>query len=195
MKKVCIIFLLSIIISLTVFGVSNENSFKNTFNADMVGAFSKESDIYNDYLRIHIRADSNEGQAQAVKYYVRDTLVKYLTPLVAEYKTREEAFYGVEKHLNELAIVAANTLREHGFSYGATAELTVEEFPTRVYDGYTLPAGKYTALIVRLGRGEGDNWWCVVYPPLCFAADNGQSVVYKSKIKEIIENWKKRFVE
>ena len=195
MKKVCIIFLLSIIISLTVFGVSNENSFKNTFNADMVGAFSKESDIYNDYLRIHIRADSNEGQAQAVKYYVRDTLVKYLTPLVAEYKTREEAFYGVEKHLNELAIVAANTLREHGFFYGATAELTVEEFPTRVYDGYTLPAGKYTALIVRLGRGEGDNWWCVVYPPLCFAADNGQSVVYKSKIKEIIENWKKRFVE
>ncbi len=195
MKKVCIIFLLSIIISLTAFGLQGEFSPKTAFNADMVGSFSKESGGFNDYLRIHIRADSNEGQAQAVKYYVRDALVKYLTPLVAEYQTRAEALEGVQEHLNELAIVATNTLREHGFLYGATAELTVEEFPTRVYDGYTLPAGEYTALIVRLGSGAGDNWWCVVYPPLCFAADNGQSVIYKSKIKEIIENWKKRCME
>ena len=79
-------------------------------------------------------------------------------------------------------------MKEEGFSYGASAELETENFPTRVYGEYTLPAGEYSALIIRLGSGEGDNWWCVVYPPLCFAAVD-TDIVYKSKIKEIIENW------
>jgi len=82
------------------------------------------------------------------------------------------------------------TLQEEGFSYGARAQIKQEYFPTRVYDEYVLSAGEYTALILELGKGKGDNWWCVVYPPLCFAATN-TNVIYKSKIKEIIENWKK----
>ena len=191
MKKVCIIFLLSIIISLTAIGFWGAENAKNNVNAYMVGSFLENDGVNEDYLRIHIRADSNEPQAQSVKYYVRDALVEYLTPLVAQYQTRAEAMRGIEGHLKQLSAVATEVLREKGFSYGARAQLRIEEFPVRVYDGYTLPSGKYMALIVELGSGEGDNWWCVVYPPLCFAADNGQSVIYKSKIKEIIENWKK----
>ena len=80
------------------------------------------------------------------------------------------------------------TLAEAGFSYRATVSLTKEKFPTRVYDGYTLPAGEYRALIVYLGEGVGDNWWCVVYPPLCFSSLS-TGVVYKSKIAEIIQKW------
>ena len=99
---------------------------------------------------------------------------------------------GIEKNLYLISAVAEETLRKEGFSYGATAELTVETFPTRVYGDYTMPAGEYSALILRLGSGQGDNWWCVVYPPLCFAAPTGQNVIYKSKIKEIIENFQKR---
>ena len=82
-------------------------------------------------------------------------------------------------------------LARNGFDYAARAEVRTEEFPTRVYGDYTLPAGTYTALIVELGSGKGDNWWCVVYPPLCFAGSSQGNVVYKSKIAEIIENWKK----
>ena len=190
MKKVCIIFLLSIIISLTAIGFCAPSGAKNNFNAYMVGGFSENVCVNEEYLRIHIRADSNEAQAQSVKYYVRDALVAYLTPLVAEYKTREDAMNGISMRIEELSAVATGILRQRGFAYGATAQLMVEEFPTRVYDGYTLPAGKNMALIVRLGSGAGDNWWCVVYPPLCCAAENGQSVLYKSKIKEIIDNWK-----
>ena len=184
MKKVCIIFLLSIIISLTAFGFGgvsqNEGSMSalNTQNATMQA----------DYLRIHIRADSNENEAQAVKYRVRDRLVEYLTPMVAECETKAQAMAGIAERLTELTAVAESVLREAGFAYGATAELTTEVFPTRVYEGYTLPSGEYTALIVRLGQGAGDNWWCVVYPPLCFAATN-TDVVYKSKIKEIIDRF------
>ena len=184
MKNVCIIFLLSIIISLTALGFGDV--FEN--EGGRYASTEQTSAVNSDYLRIHIRADSNENAAQAVKYKVRDRIVEYLTPLVANYETREEAMQGVKAHLDKIAVVAAQVLKEEGFSYGASANLQVETFPTRVYGEYTLPAGEYLALIIRLGSGEGDNWWCVVYPPLCFAATDAD-VVYKSKIKEIIDEW------
>lgn len=180
MKKVCIIFLLSIIISLTAIGFAGS---EKTGGAENNAATSQ-------YLRMHIRADSNDDEAQAVKYLVRDELVEYLTPLVADYESRSEALAGVEAHLSEIAQTAERTLKRNGYSYGARASVKTESFPTRVYDGYTLPAGEYTALIIELGQGKGDNWWCVVYPPLCFAAQSGQNVIYKSKIAEIIARWK-----
>lgn len=185
MKKVCIIFLLSIIISLTALGLGGLFSDEGSRYATTTETMEAES----EYLRIHIRADSNENAAQAVKYRVRDKVVEYLTPLVADYETKEEAMRGVEKNLDKVAAVAAKVLEEEGFSYGATADLERETFPTRVYGDYTLPAGEYSALIIRLGSGKGDNWWCVVYPPLCFAATD-TNVVYKSKILEIIEDFK-----
>ena len=176
MKNVCIIFLLSIIISLTALGFS--------------GGFGGADTTTNDYLRIHIRADSNEREAQAVKYLVRDGIVDYLTPIVASCETKTQAIKGVRKNLDGIERKAEQILAKNGCPYGASAKLTKETFPTRVYGDYTLPAGEYTALIVELGEGKGDNWWCVVYPPLCFATPTGGNVVYKSKILEIIENWK-----
>ena len=184
MKKICIIFLLSIIISLTAVGFGGFSKNDGTMSA-MSG---KNSTIQTEYLRIHIRADSNENEAQAVKYLVRDRLVDYLTPMVAECETKAQAMQGLAGRLDELSAVAETVLQEEGFAYGATAELTTERFPTRVYGDYTLPAGEYSALIIRLGSGAGDNWWCVVYPPLCFAATN-TDVIYKSKIKEIIDRF------
>ena len=184
MKKFCIIFLLSIIISLTAFGFGD-------FSANEAPRYalnSQEQGICGEYLRIHIRADSNEDSAQAVKYKVRDEVVAYLTPLVANYTTKTEAVQGIAQNINGVCKVAEKVLQAEGFFYGATAEIRLEAFPTRVYGDYTLPAGEYTALIMRLGRGEGDNWWCVVYPPLCFAATDAD-IVYKSKIKEIIERF------
>ncbi len=175
MKNFCIIFLTITIIILTAVGFSGKESTTSTPpNAD--------------YLRIHIRADSNESQAQAVKYLVRDGVVEYLTPLVANAKTKERAYAEVEKRLPQLQAVAEKILRENGYAYGASASLKQESFPTRVYGEYVLPAGEYSALVLRLGKGEGDNWWCVVYPPLCFTGGS-TPIVYKSKIQEIIASF------
>ena len=179
MKNICIIFLMSIIISLTALGFSGALS-NGTETVSGVGA---------NYLRIHIRADSNDTEAQAVKYSVRDKVVEYLTPLVASYLTKEAAMDGVSAHLDEISTLASDVLKQNGFSYGATADLTVETFPTRVYGEYVLPAGEYSALVLRLGSGKGDNWWCVVYPPLCFVGDSAANIIYKSKIKEIIQRF------
>lgn len=172
MKKICIIFLTLFIITLTAVGFSD-------------GKRVQSPSVCDEYLRIHIRADSNDAKAQAVKYLVRDAVVEYLTPLVALFQTKAQAVEGVAKRTDEISAVATEILHENGFSYGAKASVEKESFPTRVYDGYTLPSGEYSALMIRLGKGEGDNWWCVVYPPLCFTGVQG-NVVYKSKIKEII---------
>lgn len=186
MKKHCIIFLLSIIISVTAFsfgGLFQNQGTMSALNSQVV----RENDAY---LRIHIRADSNENAAQAVKYKVKERIVEYLTPFVAECSTKELAMQGISAQLPRLERVAEAVLREEGFAYGATVALKQEFFPTRVYGEYTLPAGEYAALIIELGRGEGDNWWCVVYPPLCFAATT-ENVIYKSKILEIIQEFHK----
>ena len=177
MKKFCITFLMSGIIILSAIGLC-------------MGGFGGSASANTEYLRIHIRANSNSGEDQAVKYIVRDAVVEFLTPLVAEAETKEEAISLMNENLSGIERCADEVLRAHGFSYGAKARLTEEEFPTRVYGEYTLEAGVYQALILALGTGTGDNWWCVVYPPLCFARQPGDNVIYKSKIKEIIDRWK-----
>ncbi len=151
------------------------------------GNFSKEEIGREAYLRVHIRADSNEEAAQAVKYKVRDEVVKFLTPVVASCENKAEAIGNIQKNLPAIEKVAESVLKKNGFSYGARAAVRREEFPTRVYEGVTLDAGVYDALILELGSGKGDNWWCVIYPPLCFTGT--QNVVYKSKLAEIIKKF------
>lgn len=175
MKKICIFFLLSIIISLTAIGC--------------IAPQKTGSSV--EYLRIHVRANSNSEQDQNVKYTVKDGLVCYLTPIVASCESKTEAVCVLGGQVLQLQRVAQTYLRQNGFEYEAKVEIREEWFPTRVYEGYTLPADTYTAIIVELGEGKGDNWWCVVYPPLCFTA-TPYHVQYKSKILEIIENWKNR---
>ena len=152
---------------------------------------SAAEELSQKLLRFHVIANSDSEEDQADKYLVRDAVVAYLTPVVAEAETREEAEAALDDCLPGLVKTAEQVLEKNGFFYGARAEIREEEFPTRVYGEYTLEAGVYRALIVSLGTGTGDNWWCVVYPPLCFAGEPGDSVVYRSKILEIIRSWKK----
>ena len=142
------------------------------------------------YFRIHIRANSDCEEEQAVKYLVRDKVVEYLLPVVAGTNSKDEAKACVEKNLKNIEEVANSVLEKNGFSYKSHAEVKKEEFPTRVYEEVTLPEGVYDALILELGTGSGKNWWCVVYPPLCFSQNISGKVVYKSWIVEKIKEWK-----
>lgn len=153
-----------------------------------MGSGKKEESANTSYLRVHIRANTNAADDQAVKYKVRDEVVEFLTPTVADCETKQEAIEKISAKLPEIERVADGVLRANGYTYGARASVRKEEFPTRVYEEVTLEAGVYDALILELGTGTGDNWWCVVYPPLCFTAGNG-NVVYKSKIAEIIHKF------
>ena len=167
----CLIFLL---IGLISFGIHN-----------------KQSTQSSEYLRIHIRANSNSEIDQNVKYEVKDAVVEAMIPLLSECKTKNEAQIVIKNNFNLIENAANKILIKNGFSYTAKAKLAVEEFPTRSYDGIVLEKGFYDALILNLGTGEGNNWWCVVYPPLCFlkTSTSGTETVYKSKILEIIKSF------
>lgn len=175
MKKFCIIFILLFIIILTAAG--------------FVRRGGEESETLNtgEYFRIHIRADSNDEEDQAVKYLVRDRVVEYLAPLISSCPDKASAMLAVKKNLGGVVKEADAVLKANGFSYTSSAKVVREEFPLRVYEEVTLEAGEYDSLIVELGSGEGDNWWCVIYPPLCFTSTT--NVVYRSKIAEMIREF------
>lgn len=142
-----------------------------------------------EYLRIHIRANSNMQADQEVKYKVKDGVVDALIPILANIETFEEAKIVMEQNFDLIESVANRILKENGFDYGCRARIDNEYFPTRVYDELTLEEGYYDALILELGRGEGDNWWCLVYPAFCFTTSkNFDNIVYISKIWEIIKS-------
>ncbi len=174
MKKVCISFLIIGIIVLSG-----------------IGLWSYQPKAHSEYLRIHIRANSNLDCDQQVKYLVKDEIVKYLTPYIAECNTKQKAQNMLEKNLSNMQTVAKNVLIKNGFDYSVKVALKTEQFPTRVYDGVRLESGFYDALIIELGSAKGDNWWCVVYPPLCFTGES-QGYYYKSKILDIINDFFKK---
>jgi stage II sporulation protein R len=155
-----------------------------------VNAPSKETN--REFLRLHIRADSNLTADQNVKYKVKEAVIRHLTPLVSECRDRSEAMRALKNGLPGIRAAADSVLSRNGFSYRSEALLKEEVFPDRSYDGVVLPAGVYDALIINLGSGKGDNGWCVVYPPLCFqdaGGSDGNGITYKSKIAEIIKDF------
>lgn len=143
----------------------------------------------NDFLRLHIRADSDDVRAQEAKYAVRDAVVAYLTPLAARAKDKTEAISLIEENAEELENAANVALRNAGEEYRSSVSIRKETFPVRTYGEVSLQAGEYDAVIIELGKAEGQNWWCVVYPPLCFSGTS--DVRYKSLILERIAAWKK----
>lgn len=146
----------------------------------------------DEFLRIHIRANSNSDKDQTVKYKVKDEVVKALTPILSEANSKQKALTLVKNNTSLIETVANRVLLEEGFNYKSHAELKKEHFPTRTYDGLTLQSDIYDALILNLGLGGGDNWWCVAYPPLCFVgaeSDGSNQIVYRSKLMEIIKKF------
>lgn len=141
-------------------------------------------------IRIHIRANSNDAADQAVKMAVKAQVTAYLERELAGIDNFYAAKEGLAARLGDISTLASRTLTANGFSYGAKARLTEEFFPTRAYESVIVESGYYDALIIELGAGAGDNWWCVIYPPLCFlGSESGDKTVYHSKIKELWERF------
>ena len=139
-------------------------------------------------VRVHIRANSNTTEDQGVKLEVRDALTGYLTEVLNGTEDKAAALAVLDGERGNIAKIAQDELYRNGFDYKVRVELKREVFPERVYDGYVFPEGEYDALIVSLGEGVGDNWWCVAFPPLCFVpADGDEKIVYKSWVKEMLE--------
>ena len=147
------------------------------------------STFNEDYMRIHIVANSNSAVDQSIKYVVKDAVVSFLLPQLSEAETKEEAEDVIQQNLQKIEEVANLTLDKQGAKYSAKVEITQEDMPTRAYDDFVLEKGVYDCLKIELGAGDGDNWWCVVFPAVCFLdVKNSENVEYISKIWDIISN-------
>jgi len=139
-------------------------------------------------IRIHIRANSNNENDQNVKLKVRDEVINYITPLIADCENSNDVKNVLLCNLENIESIADSVLKNNGFIYTSSANINNEYFPSREYNGVVFSSDYYDALILNLGTGTGDNWWCVAYPPLCFVGNEseGAKVKYKSKILELI---------
>lgn len=141
-----------------------------------VWASASESALADQILRLHVVANSDSDSDQARKLLVRDAVLAEASRLLEGVGDRKGAEAALSPHLEELAQAGAEALARTGHMEPVTVTLADQWFPTKEYDGFSLPAGQYRALKVTIGEGRGRNWWCVVFPPLCLASVSEQSV-------------------
>lgn len=156
-----------ILLSVTAIAISIYMAFSCTYFTASAGAVKEE------VVRLHILANSDSAIDQEVKLKVRDALLETNTSILSDNVTKENAKEHFENSKEILLKTAEKTLKENGFDYNVKITLQDEYFETRKYGSLTFPAGQYTALKVILGEGNGKNWWCVMFPPLCVPAADG----------------------
>lgn len=123
--------------------------------------------LHDQLIRLHVVANSDSQEDQSIKLHVKDAIVSYLEPMMKQFASKEEARKFLTEHLENIRQVADDVLQSYGKEPYATVTLEQEVFDRRDYDTFSLPAGLYESLRVRLGDAEGKNWWCVVFPTLC----------------------------
>lgn len=186
-KSLCIAFVLTVIYSVIPFQAECEQ-------------------ISEEVFRLHILANSDSAEDQALKLKVRDALLEYTDELFDDAKDRNDAENIAKENIETLQSVAQNAVYKNGCNYTVNAEVVKMYFNTRYYENYTMPAGMYDALRITIGSGKGHNWWCVMYPSICISSaidndekvektfsENQQEIVrgneyeYKFKVVEIFE--------
>lgn len=144
--------------------------------------------IAEDIIRFHVIANSDSPQDQALKLEVKASLVESLSPILSNAENKSEARDLINHNLENIRMVAEETIRQKGYDYPVTVSLSECYFPMKIYGDYTFPPGKYEALQVQIGLAKGKNWWCVMFPPLCFV-DETYSIVdedSKEKLKHVL---------
>lgn len=174
------ILILSLIAIISVMTISISGEVKK---------ISTASEDYKDKLiRFHVIANSDSDEDQNLKLKVRDAIIDYLQPKLLESESIEESESIIKKEYSELEKISKNIILENGYNYDIQVGIDYSEFPTKQYSNVILPAGEYKALRIIIGEGKGKNWWCVMFPPLCFV-DEQKGIIDKDtddKLREVL---------
>lgn len=138
--------------------------------------FKNKQLLGEEIIRLHVVANTNETEDQTIKLLVRDEILAMVEDIKEGTASREEFVDRLMNQLPQLQDAANAVISKSGEQYQAVVTFLKEEFPTRYYDTFALPAGIYDSLRIAIGRGEGENWWCVVFPDLCSAAAGGEII-------------------
>lgn len=149
-----------------------------------VTAVSKN--ISDSVFRLHVIANSDSDEDQALKLNVRDKLLEYMNSLCANTSSKEDAMRIANEHIDDFSKIAKDVISENGYDYDVEISVGECDFPTKNYGDVSLPAGIYDALRVNIGSANGHNWWCVMFPPLCFV--DVSSGIVPEESKELLED-------
>lgn len=138
------------------------------FQADEANGLDMQKSIAGKVIRFHVIANSDSAKDQELKFMVRDKVMDYTKDLLAESGSLAESENILMEHESEILTIAQNCVTEAGYDYTVTAGMEHTYFPVKSYGEYAFPAGEYEAYCIRIGTSKGKNWWCVLYPPLCF---------------------------
>jgi len=147
-----------------------------------------EAAIYEDTIRLHILAPSDSVEDQTLKLTVRDKILSKYGNLLKSADGFDDAQEKICLSISDIEKDCNEWIRELGYSYTAKAELSEEWYNTREYSSFTLPSGSYTSLKITIGSGKGQNWWCVMYPPMCLDASLKKDTNYTEEEKNLITN-------
>ncbi len=147
---------------------------------------SVSTDISSSVFRLHVIANSDSKEDQDLKYLVRDNLITYMNSICKDTTSKDEAISIANNHKEEFYTIAKNVLVENGANYDVKISIGNFSFPTKNYGDIFLPSGYYDALRVELGNAKGKNWWCVMFPPLCFV--DVSSGIVPDDSKEVIKD-------
>lgn len=175
MKK--IMYIICLIILFSSFVLISMSSYATTIS----------SDLANNFFRLHILANSDSEEDQTLKLKVRDSIIEYMNTLSYEGLTKESAIALTNSHLQDFKEIAEKTIQEQGYDYPVTLEIGNFYFPTKEYGNVSLPAGYYDALKIEIGNAKGKNWWCSLFPPLCFV-DISSGVIDEDSEEYLKEN-------
>ena len=139
------------------------------------------SSLSENVFRLHVIANSDSKEDQDLKYKVRENLIKYMNSISKDVSTKEDAIKLANENIDNFYNIAKNTILENGFNYDVNIEIGNFDFPTKTYGDISLPAGFYDALRVKIGEAKGKNWWCVMFPSLCFVDISNGIVPEESK--------------
>ena len=157
----------------------------------LVTATSYANSIFNDLstniFRLHIIANSDSSEDQLLKLKIRDSIINYMKIATKNANSKEEIINFCKNNLDELKNIAIQVIKENGYEYDVNIEIGNFYFPTKDYANISLPAGNYDALRIKIGNATGKNWWCSLFPPLCFV-DISSGVLEDEDSKVLKEN-------
>ena len=147
------------------------------------------NNIQDSVFRLHVIANSDSKEDQNLKYIVRDKVLEYINNISGNRSSKEEVIALASQHIGKIQEVAENTIYENGYNYEVKLNIGNFAFPTKTYGDISFPAGFYDALKIEIGEAKGQNWWCVMFPPLCFV-----DVTSRNSSRRIKRNYKRKFI-
>ncbi len=142
-------------------------------------------DISSKLIRFHVIANSDNEKDQALKLKVRDQVLEYIQPLLKDSDSIQESREILKRENEKILQIATQVIADNGYNYSVESTLDKEYFPIKTYGNITLPQGEYEAYRIIIGNGEGQNWWCVMFPPICFVDITRGEVAYEETEKEM----------